>query len=175
LKEILLVLAGVVLGGAASWAISRYYYQRAAADVREANIAQRLDDCNEGDKTFLVALFQCDGPIPRYALINVEFETIDGRKGSWGSNVSTMVRSVNARASRSLQLYSGSNIDEDRQTISLSERGRENANFLLRTEYRSARFAMINDTDSQRLALFRHAHKREPRKGGAAGWTGVRK
>ncbi len=158
-------MVGVVLGGVASWWFSRHYYRRAASEARDAAIAQRLDDCNEGDKTFMVALLQAGQPIPCYALVNVEFETLDGRKGKWGSNTSTMIRSVNARASHSLQFHGGSNVDEDRQTVSLNERGRENAEHLLRREYRSARFTDIDDNDAQRLGMFRDEHKRDPRKG----------
>jgi c-di-GMP-binding flagellar brake protein YcgR len=76
-----------------------------------------------------------------------------------------MIRSVNARAKHSLQFHGGSNIDEDKQTVSLTDRGRENAEYLVRREYRSARFSNIDDTDSQRLIIFRYRHRREPRKG----------
>jgi uncharacterized membrane protein YdjX (TVP38/TMEM64 family) len=78
-------VAGVILGAMASWLITRYYYRRAVSDANDAAIAQRLDDCNEGDKTFLVALLQEEKPIPRYALINVEFETAEGQKSGWGA------------------------------------------------------------------------------------------
>jgi hypothetical protein len=169
MEALISLLAGVVLGGVVSWAISRHYYRQAIADSSDAAIAQRLDDCSEGDKTFLVALFQTGRPIPRYAIINVEFETLNRRKGSWGSNTSTMVGSVNSRARHSLQVHGGSNTDEDRQTISLTERGKENAEYLVRREYRTASFTSIEDTDSYRLAIFEREHKREPRKGTVGG------
>jgi len=161
-EAVILLLAGVVLGGVVSWAITRHYYRQALADTREAAIAQRLDDCNEGDKTFLVALLQAERPIPRYALVNVEFVTLDGRTGSWESNTSTMARSVNSRARHSLQTHGGDNIDEDRQTITLTERGRENAEYIVRREYHTASFTNIDDSDPHRLAIFKHEHKREP-------------
>lgn len=163
--EVLFLLAGVVLGAVASWVISHYYYRRSIADAADTAMAQRLDDCDEGDKTFMVALLQIGEPIPRYALINVEFETLDGRKSHWGSNTTTMINSVNLRAKHSLQSHGGSNIDEDRMTVSLTERGREDAEYLLRREYRYARFTTIDDNESQRLGMFRSEHKREPRKG----------
>lgn len=165
MEAVFSLLAGVVFGAVASWAITRYYYLRAVADARDTAIAQRLDDCTEGDKTFLVALLQAKRPIARYTLINVEFKTLDGRKGSWGSNTSIMVQSVNERARHSLQFHGGNNIDEDKQTISLTERGSENAEYLICREYRSARFTELDDSEVQRLALFRSYHNREPRKG----------
>jgi hypothetical protein len=76
-----------------------------------------------------------------------------------------MIRSMNAHAKHSLQFQAGSNIDEVRQTVSLIDRGRENAEYLVRREYRSARFLSIDDNDSQRLGMFRHEHEREPRNG----------
>ena len=87
-EAVISLSVGVVFGGVVSWIISRHYYRQATADSREAAIAQRLDDCTEGDKTFLVALLQTGQPVPRYAIINVEFETLGGQKGSWGSNTS---------------------------------------------------------------------------------------
>ena len=165
METIISLIAGIILGAFASWVITRHYYRRAAADANDAAIAQRLDDCNEGDKTFLVALLQAGAPIPRYALINVEFETVGGQKSGWGSNTSTMIRSVNVRAKHSLQFHGGGRVDEDRQTISLTDRGRENAEYLVRREYSSARFLSIDDNDSQRLDIFRYEHRREPRKG----------
>ena len=127
METFLYFITGVVLGAVASWLITRYYYRLAAADANDSAMMQRLDECNDADKTFLVALLQADAPIPRYALINVEFETVDGQKSRWGSNTSTMIRSVNASAKHSLQFHGGSTMDEDRQTVSLTERGRENA------------------------------------------------
>lgn len=164
METFLYFVAGVTLGAIASWLITRYYYRRAASDANDAAMAQRLDDCTDGDKTFLIALLKTETPIPRYALINVEFETIGGQKGGWASNTSTMIRSVNARAKHSLQFHAGTNIDEDRQTVSLTDRGRENAEYLVRREYRNARFLSIDDNDSQRLGMFRHEHGREPQK-----------
>jgi hypothetical protein len=157
------LVVGVVLGAAASWLISRHYYRRALADAGDAAITQRLDDCTEGDKTFLVALMVSkEQGIPRYALINVEFERVNGTTGAWDSNTSAMIRSVNKRARHSLRYHSGSNVDEDRQTVSLSDRGVENARYLLRREYRSACFSNIDDNDAQRLAMFRAEHGRDP-------------
>ena len=163
--DIVSLLVSFALGAAASWAISHYYYRRSEKDAANAVLAQRLDACNEGDKTFLIAMLDADKPIPLYALTNVEFETQDGRKGLWASNSLIMSRSVNARAEHCIQHHSGSHIDEDRDTISLTERGRDNAEYLLRTEYQSARFSAIDDSDPIRLRLFRHEHKREPKKG----------
>lgn len=165
METFITLVIGFLFGAVASWAITRHYYVRAASDAKDMAMAQRLDDCNEGDKTFLVALLQAEQPIPRYALINVEYETCDGGTGGWGSNTSTMIGSLSARAMHSLQFHGGSNIDEDRQTVSLSERGRENAEYLVRREFRAARFTNIDDNDAQRLAMFRAKHKCEPRKG----------
>ena len=165
MENLVSLAVGIVLGAVASWLISRHYYRRGLADARDAAIAQRLDNCNEGDKTFLIALLQTKQPIPRYALVNVDFERVDGTKDRWASNTSIMIDSVRARAIHSLQCHSGSNIDEDRQTISLTERGRENADYLLRREYRSAHFTSIDDNDAQRIAMFRAKHGREPTKG----------
>lgn len=161
--SLVLFVLGVISGGVTSWLITRHYYRRSADEARDAFIAQRLDDCNEGDKTFLVALLQHEQPIPRFALINVEFETVDARKSGWGSNTSTMIRSVQARAPHSLQFNSG--IDEDRQTVSLTDRGRENAEYLVRKYYRKARFTVIDDNDAQRMGMFKSEHCREPGKG----------
>ena len=160
------VVIGVVLGAATSWLISRHYYQRALSDTRDAAIAQRLDDCTERDKTFLTALMGTDQQsIPRYALINVEFERVNGTTEAWASNTSTMIRSVNAKACHSLKYHGASNIDEDRQRVCLSERGIENAHYLLAREYRWARFSGIDDNDAQRLTMFRAEHGRDPREG----------
>ena len=166
------LVIGVVFGAAASWLISRHYYRRALTDAHDAFIAQRLDHCSEGDKTFLVALLQHDQPIPRYALINVEFEIADGRNDEWGSNTSTMIHSVKDRAPHSLQFLGGSDIAEDRQTVSLTERGRENAEYLVRKEYRKACFRVIDDNENQRMSMFKREHGREPRKR-AGGGSGV--
>jgi hypothetical protein len=158
------LVVGIVFGAIASWAITRHYYRRAAWDAKDAAMAQRLDECTEGDKTFLVALLQAKQPIPRYALISVEFERHDGKTGSWGSNTLTMIDSVGVRAKHSPEFRGGSVIDEDRQAVSLSERGRENAEYLVRREYRRARFVSVDDNDEQRLAMFRNKYGREPRK-----------
>jgi hypothetical protein len=164
--EVISLLASFGLGAAASWTIAHYYYRRTEKDAVDALFAQRLDSCNEGDKTFLVAMLDAQEPIPLYACINVEFETHDGRKGGWGSNSLIMSRSVNARAKQCTQRHSGNRIDEDRTTVSLTRRGRENAEYLLRKEYKRAWFSMIDDSDEIRLGLFRTEHKREPRKAG---------
>ena len=163
--EVVYLVVSTVLASVVTWAFSRCYYRKSAVDAANSAMAQRLDDCTKGDKTFLIALLDAGKPIPRYALINVEFETRDGRKGSWGSNSLTMLRSVNAHAKHSIRHHSGSHIDEDRETISLSDRGRENAGNLLVHEFRSARFTTIDDNDVQRLAMFRSEHKRDPQKG----------
>lgn len=163
--EFVLLFVGAVIGAAASLAISRHYYRRSLSDAADSAMALRLDKCEEGDRTFLVALLQASTPIPRYALINVEFETKGGRTAQWASNTSTMIRSVNARAGHSLQCHGGSAVDEDRQTVSLSNRGRDNAAYLERTEYPKARFTVIDDSDAQRLGMFRSEHGRDPRKG----------
>jgi len=164
-KDLFLLVVGAVLGALASWLVSRFFYHRAIADAADSAMAQRLDDCTEGDKSFLVALHQRNMPIPRYALINVEYETLDGRKGTWGSNTTTMIQSLKARAKHSLQSHGGTNIDEDQMTVSLTDRGRENASYLLRREYRSAKFANIDDNEAQRRSIFRREHSREPQKG----------
>lgn len=135
-------------------------------------LEQRLDKCNEGDAMFLVALLQADAPIPRYALISVEFQTKDGRTGTWGSNTSIMIRSVHARASHSLVYHGGSDVDEDRQTVSLSDRGIENAQYLAQTRYPKAHFATIDDNDTHRLRAFRREHGRDPRNG-TGGESGI--
>mgnify|MGYP001026172770 CR=1 FL=1 len=160
------VLALCGLGVAASWAIALYYYRRTKKDAADALFAQRLDSCNAGDKTFLVAMLDAQDPIPLYACINVEFETQEGRKDGWGSNTLIMNRSVDARVKHCTRRHSGNRIDEDRTTVSLTGRGRENAEYLLRKEYKKAWFSMIDDSDEIRLGLFRTEHKREPRKAG---------
>ena len=160
---------GALLGATASWAIAWYYYRRSAADAADSIVAQRLDGCTDGDKSFLVALAEADCPIPRYALVNVEYEKNDGKADSWASNTLTMARSLNARAPHSLRGHWGSAVDEDRHTISLSERGEENAEHLLRAEFRFARFSNTDDSDSRRLSLFRNEHGRDPSLGGKPG------
>jgi hypothetical protein len=167
--EVLLLFVGAALGAVPSWYISRYYYQRAAVDAADGLMAQRLDSCNEGDKSFLVAMAKADRPIPRYALIQVEYETIDGKTGKWGSNTSIMCRSLKTSAPHSLRRHYGSDVSEDWHTISLSDRGKENAQYLLRREYKSARFSSIDSSDKVKLGLFREEHKRDPRPGGASG------
>lgn len=163
--SLVLFVLGVISGGVTSWLITRHYYRRSADEARDAFIAQRLDDCNENDKTFLVALLQHKQPIPRFAFIKVEFETADARKSGWGNNTSTIIRSVHAHAPHSLQLNFCCGIDEDRQTVSLTDRGRENAEYLVRKDYRKARFIVIDDNDAQRIDMFKSEHGREPRKG----------
>ena len=167
--DIFMLLTGAILAILTTWLISRHYYRQAALDAGDGLIAQRLDACTEGDKTFMVALAEAEEPIPRYALINVEFQTIDGRTPSWGSNTSIMACSLKSRGPHSLLRHSGSDINEDRHTISLSERGRQNADYLLRKEYHFARFTQINDSESVRLGLFRAEHNRDPRPRGKPG------
>lgn len=76
-----------------------------------------------------------------------------------------MAKSLNSRAPHSLRFHGGSNIDEDQQTISLSERGKENAEYMVRRKYRSASFANIDDSEPYRLAIFKREHNRDPQKG----------
>ena len=159
------MLLGVVIGAAASWGVTRHYYRRSLADAADSALASRLDDCGEGDATFLVALLQAAEPIPRYALINVEFDSPDGQRNGWASNTPTMARSVGVRAPQSLVYHGGRDIDEDCQTVSLSDRGRLNAEYLARKRYPTASFVSIDDSEPRRLALFRHEHGRDPRKG----------
>jgi hypothetical protein len=163
--DIVLLLVGVVLGAVPSWYFSRHYYKRAAVDAADGLVAQRLDSCTDGDKTFIVALASAEEPISRYALINVAYETIDGKTGNWGSNTSIMARSLKTRAPHSLRTYYRSDTSEDLHTISLSERGRENAEFLLRREYKSAKFSSIDSSEGVRRGLFRVEHNREPNPG----------
>ncbi|MGA2796542.1 MAG: hypothetical protein ABSE63_03075 [Thermoguttaceae bacterium] len=159
------ILVSVVVSALVTWVVAHYYYRRTEIDGIDGVYAKRLDICDEGDKTFLIAMLDINKPIPLYACINVEFETQDGRKGSWGSNALTMSRSVNSRAKRCIQHHSGNHIDEDRNMISLNERGLKNAEYLLRKEYKSSRFSMIDDNENTRIGLFRYGHNREPKKG----------
>jgi len=164
--EIISLLVSFALGAVSSWAISHYYYRRTERDSVDALFAHRIDSCNEGDKTFLVAMKDANKPIPLYSSIHIEFETQGGRKGSWYGDSSTMSRSVNLRAKACTQHHSDSRMDEDRKTISLTQRGHENAEYLLRKEYKWAHFLSIEDSERIRLDLFQYEHKRKPKKVG---------
>lgn len=142
-----------LLGAAASWVITHYYYRLSEKDAADALIATRLDKCIEGDKTFLVALFQAGKPLPRYARITVEYQRKDGTKSSFASGMDTMTRSVEYRVGHctvghSIMEHNG--IDENNHTLTLSERGEECARYLLRKEYLWAKFTMVEKTPPPR-------------------------
>ena len=150
------------LGAAASWVITHFYYRRSAQDAQDGLLEARLDKCIEGDLTFLVALYMTGKPVPRYANISVEHERLDGTTQTWASSMGTMVRSIEHRVEHCTVTHGGNRIDEDKETVTLSDRGRQCAEYLLRTKYRWARFDDVDDSEEVRRRLFRHERKRDP-------------
>ena len=161
---VVLMLIGAVIGAAASWGVSRHYYRRTVSDTADSALAIRLDRCEERDATFLVAMLNAAKPVPRYAYVDVEFESENGKRSNWGAITPSLVSSLRSCADGSLITMSqGRNdIHEHHRTMSLSKRGRENAQYFARTHYPIARFASIDDSEERRLWVFRHEHGREP-------------
>lgn len=166
MENFLYFIAGNVVSGFLGWLITHLYYRQQLRDAEQGShaqlLAQRLDKCNEGDLSFLVAL-RCHGkPVPRYAIINVDYELRDGTRTGWGSNMNTMVGSLAVRVGQ-CTVHHHPIGDEDRATVTLTERGKECADYLLKTRYKSARFEEIDDSEAIRRGHFQLQHKRAPK------------
>jgi hypothetical protein len=161
-----------LVGAASSWLVTHLYYRKALRDSRDTFMLSRLDQCNDGDLAFLLALYCAGRKVPRYAVINVEYTDAKGEAHSFGSSMGTMVRSVEHRVSQCIVLHSEDTLDEDEATVTLTNRGRECAEFVRRTKFPSASFTMIDDSRELRTAHFKQEHKREPQR--ATGHSGIR-
>jgi hypothetical protein len=152
------------VGAASSWLVTHLYYRKALSVSRDTFMLSRLDKCNDGDLAFLVALLCAGRQIPRYAIINVEYRDKKGETHLFGSSMGTMVRSVEHRVGQCTVRHSSNMVDEDQATVTLTERGRECAEFIKRTKFPSASFTMIDDSPEHRTNHFRHEHNREPQR-----------
>ena len=164
--DFLLTGLSFVGGAIVSWLFAHYYYRKAQRDAQDGIIAIRLDSCTNSEKSFLVAMYTAGKPLPRYAAqITVEYERLDGPHESWAGGMRPFCRWIEQHVGHCIFFQGDDRIDEDMNTVSLSERGVECAKFLLRTEYKWAKFTLIDDSEVSRLIQFEDEHKRQPRKG----------
>lgn len=145
-----------IAGSAITWYVTHLYYKKSSIESKLSLIANRLDSCNMGEKTFLVALADYDDPFPLYALISIEYELHGGEKKAWSSNSCIMYKSLCAREPMSLNTILHSSKPKYEITFDLTNRGKENVSYLLKREIKWAKFMNVTHDEQTRQNLFKN-------------------
>lgn len=158
--EIALGLITLVVGVLTSWGFAYYYYRRgrkeAIQDTQDQLVASRIVWADHTTRAFLVAMYSHEEPLPLYSMINWKAERQNGEPVSVGSGGSIMFRSIAGKDGHLLTKITKGGDPPHVARFGLTERGRECAEYLLRTEFVSACFETVDDTDAEK----RWAHEK---------------
>lgn len=158
------LLLSFLLGAAASWAISHFYYTRTQKDAQDGLIAARLEECIDVDKAFLIAIQTSPDSVPRYGTFTVELVKKGATAQRVSSGTKTMVRSIEHRVGNCIVTQSHNMQDDHQATMTLTDRGKECVSCLLRHVFDSARFVEFDSAEQIAHAQFVAEHNREPKR-----------
>jgi hypothetical protein len=171
-------VAFYLLGALTGLIITHIYYVKAMKDSADALIAQRVSVCSDMEKSFLIALYS--RPISKWAMLTIRQTHADGSKVVVAVAATTLIQMMQQHIPYSIEYhyprppgipigcthpayYEDPNFDDDNAPITLSNRGIENALYLIRNHFNDAKVVVIDDTDETRGYAYQATFGQEPR------------